>query len=68
MDNLEYVVLGVGVVHLVLATFFIRDLFTFSKRPNKKRWLFFLLLVPFLSAYAYRISMKRKRRQYFFLQ
>ena len=65
MNNLEYLALVSALPHFVMATIFIRDLFTVSKRENKMLWLFFLLVVPFVSAYAYRVSMKRKRRYLF---
>ena len=63
---MAYLVITVVLLHFALASIFIWDLFTVSKRVNKMVWLAFLVLVPFLSAYAYRASMKRKRRFLFY--
>lgn len=47
--------------HLVIASLCIYDLFSVSRRSYKLQWVVFLLLIPFLSALAYRLTMKRRR-------
>jgi hypothetical protein len=47
--------------HLLIAIFCLYDLFTVSRRSYKPQWAAFILLVPFLSALAYRMSMKRRK-------
>jgi hypothetical protein len=57
-----FLIVLVGVFHVILASICIRDLFTVSQRSNKMRWLIFLAMLPFISVYFYRSSMKRKRQ------
>jgi hypothetical protein len=52
-----------GITHFILCVVCGMDLFKTSKRDQKSLWMFFLITIPFVSAFLYRQTMKRKKSQ-----
>jgi len=60
--TIGYIFLPLVALHLILFAIMAFDLFTKSKRSRKRQWLFFLLLVPFISIIFY--NQTKQRRKY----
>lgn len=49
------------IAHCIWAGNRLMDLFTKSRRKNKFQWMLIILLVPFIGAIAYNVTMRRQK-------
>jgi len=52
---------ALSALHSISASFYIYDLLTKSKRPNKSLWFFMLLTLPLIGILMYCMTMKRNK-------